>query len=48
MVQTYGGGDGGSGNVVERPDQAALPDCRRDLLEGGGRRGGDRQAGLLL
>ncbi len=47
MVQTYGGGDGGSGNVVERPDQAALRDRHRDLLEGGGRRGGDRQARLL-
>ena len=47
MVQTYGGGDGSSGNVVERPDQAALPDRRRDLLEGGGRRGGRWQACLL-
>jgi hypothetical protein len=47
MVQTYGGGDGGSGNAVERPDQAALPDRRRDLLEGGGHRGGDRQTRLL-
>ena len=47
MVQTYGGGDGSSGNVVERPDQAALPDRRRDLLEGGGRRGGSGQARLL-
>ena len=47
MVQTYGGGDSGSGNVVERPDQAALPDRRRDLLEGGGRRGGRWQARLL-
>ena len=47
MVQTYGGGDGGSGNVVERPDQAALPDRRRDLLEGGGRRGGRGQARFL-
>ena len=47
MVQTYGGGDSGSGDVVERPDQAALPDRRRDLLEGGGRRGGRWQARLL-
>ena len=47
MVQTYGSGDSGSGDVVERPDQAALPDRRGDLLEGGGRRGGSWQACLL-
>ena len=47
MVQTYGSGDSGSGDVVERPDQAALPDRRGDLLEGGGRRGGSGQARLL-
>ena len=47
MVQTYGGGDSSSGDVVERPDQAALPDRRGDLLEGGGRRGGSWQACLL-
>ena len=47
MVQTYGSGDSGSGDVVERPDQAALPDRRCDLLEGGGRRGGRWQACLL-
>ena len=47
MVQTYGSGDSGSGDVVERPDQAALPDRRCDLFEGGGRRGGRWQACLL-
>jgi hypothetical protein len=47
MVQTYGSGNGGSSDVVERPDQAALPDRRRDLLEGGGCRGGRWQARLL-
>ena len=47
MVQTYGSGDSGSGDIVERPDQAALPDRRGDLLEGGGRRGGSGQARLL-
>ena len=47
MVQTYGSGNSGSGDVVERPDQAALPDRRCDLLEGGGRCGGRWQACLL-
>ncbi len=47
MVQAYRGGDGGSGDVVERPDQAALPDFRRNLLKGGGRRGGRGQARFL-
>ena len=47
MVQTYGSGDGGGGDVVQGAHQPALPDRSRDLLEGGGRRGGSGQARLL-
>ena len=42
--QAYGSGDGGGSNIVQGAHQPALPDCRRNLLEGRGRRGGDRQA----
>ena len=47
MVQTYGSGDGGGGDVIQGAHQPALPDRSRDLLEGGGRRGGSGQARLL-
>ena len=47
MVQTYGSGDGGGGDVIQGAHQPALPDRRSDLLEGGGRRGGSGQARLL-
>jgi hypothetical protein len=46
-TQAYGSGDGGGSNIVQGAHLPALPDRRRDLLEGGGRRGGDRQARLL-
>ena len=47
MVQTYGSGDGGGGDIIQGAHQPALPDRSRDLLEGGGRRGGSGQARLL-
>jgi hypothetical protein len=47
MVQTYGGRDGSGRNIIEGPNQPAFADSRGNLLEGGGRRGGRRQAGLL-
>ena len=47
MVQTYGSGDGGGSDIIQSAHQPALPDRSRDLLEGGGRRGGRWQACLL-
>ncbi len=46
-IQAYGSGDGGGSNVVQGAHQPALPDRCGDLLEGGGRCGGDRQPRFL-